>query len=264
MTNLSFGATEFDNAVVDSGIVHEAISDTDHNDSSILKQGYPYGSFDVISPTPVHVWPFHEDGGSTAYDLAGSLNGSINGATVGQPGILGTTAYSLDGSDDNVQINSVTQYSTATITAWVNLSSADSGARVVYLGTNYGPWVMAVGGSDGTQWQTFAQTGGEFTGFFGGSAVTGEWTYLAATINTDNSLRLYQDGAQVEAESISGSHNTQGSNDRIGEDGQGGSNVAASIGEVRFYDQELTESQIGDLHDVAATRGDLVTDSKVA
>ncbi len=65
----------------------------------------------LLGLEPGHVialWPLNELSGGIAYDVSGhGFNGSINGATPGQPGIGdGETAYSFDGNNDYVAIYS--------------------------------------------------------------------------------------------------------------------------------------------------------------
>lgn len=97
-------ATDWDNAVSESGVVHESVTNTDHNDATIVKQGYQ-----LASPTPstglLGYWPLHEDSGSTANDVSvNNQDGTINGATVNVSAILGTTGYSFDGTIAEVRI----------------------------------------------------------------------------------------------------------------------------------------------------------------
>jgi hypothetical protein len=94
--------TDWDSGTSAAGVVHEAVANTDHVDAGVVKQGYS-----VASPVPssglVGYWPLQEDSGGTAFDFSGVGNHlAVNGAAPGRAGLLGTTAYSFDGSGDIV------------------------------------------------------------------------------------------------------------------------------------------------------------------
>lgn len=62
-------------------------------------------------------YPLHEDSGN-AIDIVGGNDGTVNGATQGATGLLGTSAYSFDGSDDDIRATTVSgDY--RTISFWV-------------------------------------------------------------------------------------------------------------------------------------------------
>jgi hypothetical protein len=147
---------DWDASVGSSGVVHESVTNTDHVDAGVVKQGYS-----VESPVPsaglVGYWTFDEDSGTVAYDFSGNGNhGSIEGATLGASGLLGTSAYSFDGIDDRVVLPSglLSGSSDFSVSLWVRSSDVtDQHDHIIDLrgdlkftirlgndGASYGVW----------------------------------------------------------------------------------------------------------------------------
>lgn len=259
-------AGDWDNAVSESGVVHESVTDTDHSDDTIVKQGYEIAS-PFESANLALYYPFHEDSGTTANDFSGNNDdATISGATVGATGLLGTTSYDFDGSDDVVTSPSRTWTDTGlTLSAWVNadFSSSHTGNEVIIR--------MKVDGDNNFElaWPGSATTafGFSWSNTFPGatftpSTVQNVWIHLVAVRTVSpNEGRLYVDGVQRDTASFGGDA-TGGSPLYIGERDTGGDHFDGLIADVRAYDTAFSDSQVSTLFDVVDAPGSLETATK--
>lgn len=261
MTQLTWEtASDWDTAQSESGVVHESVANTDHTDATILKQGYPYSSFNNISPNPVAVWPLQEDSGSTAFDLAGANDGTINGPTLGQSGLLGTTAYSFDGVNDHVSTTYNLSEGDYTINVWAYPTTpGDEGSLVA--GNDSGQYVeLEHDSSDNWQFKDGSQNGPRVNMNFN------EWQMVTAVYDDSvsdatlyaNAGALGQDTANVNGGDVGG-HTAI-----IGENFQFDQAFSGRIWEVRIYETTLTSSEVQTLYDVVNTNGTLTGPKKVA
>jgi len=79
----------------------------------------------------VSYWQLNETSGTTAYDCYGSNDGTNNGATINQPGQVGT-AYSFDGVNDYVDCGDITELNSAsafTILGWIKQTNLNNNER---------------------------------------------------------------------------------------------------------------------------------------
>lgn len=253
------------------GMVHQSVANTDNNDATKLKQGYDYANFSEISPTPMACWPLHEDSGTTAYDVAGTNDGTVNGTTQGQTGLLGTTAYSFDGTDDYVNCPSITQstlngLSELTICVWVETSDSD-GAIVSTTGGNDGNIVLRIQNdllslgvvNENGSWQGVLQY-----------SLSSSLSHIAGVINFNTGSRyIYVDGSQVASDSISGT--SIGDEDtgtdlplNIGRQPDQAKYLSANVlADVRIYDTALTTAQHQTHYDVVRSSGNWLGTGKV-
>lgn len=249
-------ASDWDNAVSESGVAHESVSNTDHNDDTTVLKGYSYAS-PPNSANLLGYWPLHEDSGSTAYDISGNGNdGSINGPTIGQTGILGSTAYDFDGTDDEVDLGSaISSLSSFTVEAWMKTRSTSEQETVslranndFYLGVRNGNWAAHIwdGGNNAAS---------------GNSVTTGTWIHLVATWD-GSTLRLYEDGAETGSNSVSSMTNA-GRRDGIGQDSRGANNDHDGlVAEVAVWDTAFSSSTIAARADVAHATSTLESSTK--
>lgn len=261
MTTLTWDtATEWDNAVSEEGAVHESTTNTDHNDATIVKQGYPAAT-PLFSASLNNYYPLHEDSGTTAYDFAGTTNGSIVGATVGQTGILGTTAYSIDGTDDEVDLGSVQLVSgDFTIAVWVYRTSSKNNC-ILWHGSGGNGYSFSFRiASDNTA--SLAIPGGTNHGTTT-TVSANTWHFVSFSFNsTDNTSLFRLDGA---TESSSGDAPASSSDNQtqIGMRASGNNVFDGKIANVKIYGAYLDASQTQRLYDVV-NDGYLTTASKVS
>lgn len=265
-------ATDWDNAVSETGIVHESVANTDHNDAATTKMGYsianPYLSTDLVG-----YWPLHEDAGTTAYDFSGNANdGTTNGGvTVNQTGLLGTSAYSLDAVDDYMQTGSQSVFdlpSGMTLTAWINPDSVSSIQGVISKGKvagtpggkdyNFGLWddgTLLFGISDGSS--VFV----DMNGGYGSSVSVGTWSFIVATWD-GSTAETFINGASNATFSGSGTPTTSHTLRFGGDGGLSSRYFGGGISDLRIYNRALTAAEIQYLYDVVATTDSLTVATK--
>lgn len=258
-------ASDWDAATSEDGVVHESVANTDHDDDTIVQQGYDYANFSEITPTPDHAYPFHEDSGTTANDLAGSNNGTINGATVNQEGLLGTTAYSFDGTDDYVDIPDPHDFSTAfTISFWAKPTVLSTGSSKClstgYDGSNIITQFEFRDESSNGDVDTHGINSTFYNIITGKSISQNTWYHIAQTYD-GSTMRYYNDATEQGNASVNFSDTSTptyvGAHYGTGSDAD---HAAANIADVRFYPSALSASQIQTLYDVVDTPGTLTTD----
>lgn len=253
-------ATDWDNAQSEDGVVHESVANTDHNDATIVKQGYriasPYKAASLVG-----YWAFHEDSGSTAYDFSGNNNdGTINGATVGATGLLGTSSYSFDGTDDYVSLPTFAAPSAYTVAFWSNLDNHNSDHQQLTMAD--GPHFLVRSETDGNQYLYHRNDSATWVSISAASA-TGSWIFWTATWD-GSTIRLYKNGTEQASASVS-SMNSQSNGNSIGGDSFNSVKfVAGDIAGVRYDNAALSASEIQYLYDVVATPGALTGAVKTA
>jgi len=157
---------------------------------------------------PISYWKFDEGGGTTAYDSAGTNNGTVYGATWTTGRIDG--ALSFDGVNDYVRVpnNQVQQITTyqITLSAWIKLGANVGNTRkgICEQGLdgrgNYTLWGLEIfgdgyGGSGGNQ-LVFLNSDGR-TAYHTCMSPTdlnpNQWYHVAVTDNA-GAIRIYLDG----------------------------------------------------------------------
>lgn len=263
-------ATDWDAAQSEQGVVHEAVTNTDHDDATIIKQGYsassPFKSADLI-----RYYPLHEDSGSTANDFGGNNDGTISGDPVlGSTGLLGTTAYVLDGVGDEIEAAD-TSPSNVTVVVWLKPDFANF--------SHTGAWVVAEDDPFGNNNGYYLEvtTDGVLRGHIGdgsnrqsassstGVVSDGAWGNMAFTYDGSDIL-VYLDGSQVASTTGVNATISYASNTfKVGTRANTGNNYyAGTIADVRVYNTALTGSEIATLYDVVNTNGALTTAAKTS
>lgn len=212
-------------------------------------------------------YPLQEDEVATAYDATGNgYDGDVIGATLGAEGILGSSAYSFDGVDDNINLNSTP----------TNVNAPLSISVWFYPETNQGSYdkVYSEGdSSDGASMYIDVDTGDSHTrlvvyddsatytvGLHASDTYIGEWKHAVGVI-TETGGRLYING-ELEATDTHSGLNTTPTNARIGGDATGRTRpFDGRIGEFRIYDHALTPAEANYLYEVS-TRETIITDTK--
>jgi len=204
--------------------------------------------------TLVAHWPLQEDSGD-ANDASGNGNtGTVNGATQGATGLLGATAYSLDGSNDYVNLGNYRDLSAGafTISLWTNFPSV-SNYRVIH-GTNTNTPKFAVdtpGTSPGKLRILLNDGTNSMTATTTNSYDDGVWHFVTATWDGSSTAKIYVDGEERASSSNSSMGTFDGGKTKaIGRDGDGDSFYwNGSITAVRDYDHRLTPAEIQYLYD---------------
>jgi hypothetical protein len=242
-------AADWDNAVDSSEtVVHENFGD--FTDAEIAL-GYPSGVLDNLQV----YWHLMEDAGSTAGDAGpNDATGTINGAAVGEPGILGTTCYRFDGSDDWVDFGDPAALSAGTL--------GDSFSFFMWMNmeTSTGDWLSHASTSDNDNWRWWSN-GREKTWYLdgvrsledSGGVVTGSWTSYAGTYD-GSTVRLYENGTELISGSASGQLVSSSAPWAIGSRGGDGSFADGRIGPTLIFTDALSASEVSMLHNIQSGR----------
>lgn len=205
--------------------------------------------------TLVGYWPLTEDS-DDALDYSGNENhGTVNGATQGADGILGTTAYDFASSNsDHVSIPSYSFSAVNgdgfTVSAWINpdFGSLDGNNRGIVSWHSDGSNNWRIRWDSTSQWQ-WGWSNTNLTVDIGHSA--GEWHHMVMTVEADGSyLAGYWDAEEVI--SATGLDNATGTSElQIGNDVIGSYYFDGKISNVRLYDRTLTPHEIQYLYQVS-------------
>lgn len=263
-------AAEWDAAVSESGVVHEAVTNTDHSEADAVKQGYS-----AASPTPatgiLRYYPFHEDTGTTAYDFSGGgFNGTISGCTLGATAPLGTTAYSFDGVDDAVSMGgTIAQFTAYTIMGWMVSPDYSTGTgtymTLIYPNANNDlhPGVWADGSADAGKVRYFHKDGSTNHMFYSSALTNGAWHHWAQTWD-GSTMSGYLDGTLVNSTAISGMGD-RNHNDDIGMDtSRTNWPWLGRLWDNRVYNRALSGAEISEYVDTVKATSSLHTAEKLS
>jgi len=214
-------------------------------------------------------YPLDEDSGSTANDRSGNGNdGTVSGATPGATGVLGTTCYSFDATDDYVTTGITTLPSNHTFAAWVNLASVESGGN-----TSDGQFIVRSEGTDTATLRNSSTGEWEFAVFDGSASTTqisitgstptaGTWYHVVGVYDEDaGEGTLYVDGEVDGSDTSSFTLDTSATDISFGGRNDGTRPLNGDLDDVRIYNRALTATEISYLYE-ATTRPCLVTATK--
>jgi len=218
-------------------------------DVKIMDVGETISSAGWLKDFPlIAYWQLDETGGTTAYDIAGENDGTINGGAIWQPtGGAINGALQLDGTNDYVSTPFILNPSSGEFSAMAWVKGGASGQVVVSQQSTF----LFPQGKD---WLCADPTGGRLmTALTDGSPSTsplvsefvitdGEWHYIAVTWDGSR-RRLYADGIKVAEDSGSlanlVSSNT-GLNLGAGRNRSAGTFWSGLIDDIRIYDHAIT------------------------
>jgi hypothetical protein len=192
-----------------------------------------------------------------AYDVAGNNNGTSKGATQGANGILGTSAYDFDPSNNDwVDLG---KPSHLTDTAFGNSISvsvyfyprANSGDIVSSGSDSSNDNVRIFHGGGNNTWTGYLQANNGPQLTFGDSVTLNSWNHCTITYN-GNTFRLYFNGVELKSTSLSGTlADASGSPWAIGSRGGDSQFFDGRITDVRIYDHALTPAEVQYLYEVS-------------
>jgi hypothetical protein len=208
-------------------------------------------------------YPLHEDSGGTAYDVRGSNDGTVNGATQGASGILGTTAYSFDGSDSvtlgDVYNGTGEKFS---IVGWVKPTTISGKHTVISASDGTGDWSIILRlESDGTMYLYFRES--NYTPASGGSLSTNNWYHVIGT-HDGSTIRLYIDGVEIDSASVSSLNEPSNTWDIGRQSSNDGENWIGELNDIRIYDHALSAQEVQYLYQVVAATSDLVSGKRTS
>jgi hypothetical protein len=239
MPPTSIDGTDITGATIDGQDVQEITVDGD----TVFTAGIPQ------PPSGIAYWTFDNDdtSGSTAIDVWGSNNLTINGATTGVTGanVNYTTneAYDFDGTNDTVEGTNLLSWSELSVNLWSNSNSFASGDNYIFhIGPSAGSYYPRI----------FTNSFNEFDFQYEGvrlagpQAQIGVWTMLTLTYDGSN-VEFYVDGTSFGTGTASGGHSNE--NVSIGNlFGFGSSYFNGQIDDVRVYDKGLSSSEVSNLY----------------
>jgi hypothetical protein len=263
-------SSDWDNAVSETGVVHEEVQNTDLSDAGELKKGYSAAT-PLYSSSLVGYWPLDEDSGDKAYDLSGNnYDGTTSGGiTQGNQGLLRTSSYEFDGSDDRVISSGVSSSSdSVTVNFWVyQTGRPHTNSGLIHAspsGTTFdGGDTKTIGiwtdDSDGDLWGRFIQSDGAQVNFNyndGENLNLNEWHMVTQVANSSSGkAKQYIDGDLIETISYDG---TLQDYSNFGMGRQGGETLEGKLEDVRLYKEPLSNSEIRNLYD-ATSKGKITT-----
>jgi len=206
-------------------------------------------------------WPLQEDSGSTAYDVRGSSNGTVNGATVGQGGLLGNNAYSFDGSGDDVDTGVGELSGAFTVSAWIYPQDVSSNQRPVTndTGSSDGQFSLVIRDTSKSRFY-IRDSGGGFSSIDGPSLGTGDWYHFVGVFDDNQNMRHYLDGDNHGEVSVGTTLASTSQTVHIGDDSSDSHVLDGRVCHVELWDHALSHGAIQYLYEVGAGNGYLTTD----
>jgi len=216
----------------------------------------PSDSDGVDSINPIHLYKLDETSGSTATDSIGSIDGAIDGATLGVSGATSKTdtAYSFDGSNDNIVVGSDSSFSPQqfSITVWIKATgNLDNGtynnvSPVSKWGSTANEYLIWTTAQDGYQLSLRVIDGLDSDATISRSSLDGTWNHVAAVF--DGSSKIYLNGSKKDqGQSIGDFSKDTAQNFQIGSYASD-KYFQGEIDDIRFYDIALTDSQVQQLY----------------
>jgi len=256
-------AADWDGAVGEDGVVHEPFGD--HTGDAVAL-GYPTGG--QWGPVPTAYWPLDEDAGDAAIDVVGGNDGTVEGASLGEPGTLNTTAYDFDAANEEY-VGGATDLAalrgTASVSAWVNTEQTGTDTMWQSPGIT---GVESNGDGDDVFWGWIDEGGrvGVQAGNDPGASSTtpiddGTWHHVVLTRDqASGEVQVYVDGTLEDtATSASGQIGTTFSSiGRIEDTGGSPEYFDGRIEDLTVHDRVLTGGEVSALH-TAASEGSLTT-----
>jgi hypothetical protein len=191
--------------------------------------------------------------GHDGYYMPGSPNGPTVGVASANAGLYGTAVDFASADLDGVNIGNYAGALTSnfTVAAWVKPVSLASGRNMIVSGSNRNPgwsgWYMGVTGAGQLQ---FGEWGVDDWQTSWPAVPTGQWTHVAATVDSSSHLKLYVNGVEDTQFQFSAAAAVSTGPFTIGQqysDGASGSMFNGSIDEVRIYSTALAGSEIAAL-----------------
>jgi Concanavalin A-like lectin/glucanases superfamily/Secretion system C-terminal sorting domain len=206
----------------------------------------------VNAQTPVAYYPFN----GNANDAAGSLNGTVNGATLTNDRFgNANNAYSFDGVDDNISIdnNAVFNFTCYTISLWFRYNGPGTSGKSIWSlisknanGNGFDDafhlWVNATDKSTG------GRVGNGSSEFYVGNPPAvdnGQWHHAALVFDNANDLvRLYLDGVFISAVPNTSNPFNNGASIKIGYWEAFNNFFNGVIDEIKIFNTVLTPAQV--------------------
>jgi len=249
-------ASAWDAASAESNVVHDSFGD---HGADRIELGYPATDAGLVG-----YWTLDsESGGATDASGTGNDGQADGGPTRGIDGILGTTAWGFDGSDDRITVPDdatleMNDTDAVTVSMWVNKTTTQSGwiGLLQHSDTSYN---LQFDSGNSPAFTVYDETWN--TAYSGEPLTPGRWYHLVATFDGSQS-RIYINGS--EAGTASADFIAPGGGLPVGigfnnetEDRHFDGRMDA----VRLYDRALSPDAVGALWNTSS-RGNLTTATK--
>jgi len=249
-------ATDWDNAVTETNVVHDSFGD---HSGDRIELGYPATDSGLVG-----YWTLDgESGGATDASGTGNDGRADGGPTRGVDGILGTTAWGFDGSDDRITVPNNTSLEmndtdAVTVSMWVSKSTNQSGwiGLLQHSDTSYN---LQFDNGNSPAFTIYDETWN--TVYSGESLVPGRWYHLVGTFD-GNQARIYVNGSV--AGTASADFIAPGGDLPVGiayNNDTGNRNFDGRMDAVRLYDRALSSDEVGALWNTSS-EGVLTTADK--
>lgn len=221
--------------------------------------------------TLVGWWPLHDATGAAVDYSPSNAHGTVYGATPGATGPGPFTAYSLDGSNDYIDMGvrgSLNATFPMTVAGWVYVDSAGGDQRLFSRWPGGSPGFLLQVEDTTDEWRFLVadNSGNRYVDAATGLTQTGQWQHVAGVAEPNGSLRLYLDGE------LAGTNDSTATiSGRTGEalvigcyrDNDNRKNLGADVCDLRFYDHDLSASAVRTLIEWGTDR-DLRADMVIA
>ena len=203
------------------------------------------------------IWLLDEADGAVINDMSGNENhGELQGGEW-VDGPDGGSALSLDGNNDRVIIqDSDSLYLEAawTITSWVYVNTTETGFGHI-LGKRPASGTVANyafrTSGNGTGWEAYYARDGWKGAWNQGSVKKGEWLYMSATYDGEDTIKIYENGSEIG--SVGGMGGPAPRNDTVVNIGGWTDNTSETLdgmlSEVALFSVALSEEDINTLMD---------------
>lgn len=245
-------AADWDAAQDETGVHHEQPTGTNWAASDTIEKGYPADWSNTSLPTPVSYYPLDETSGSTANDVVGGNDGTINGADLGQPGVMGGNSMYFDGGDSIDISQSGLTDSGVTLAAWVNFASGFGDDQViVYWGASNQVELWCGLGADMTITYWDGSTIRGEAKIPSGTMSTGTWYHVLGTFDGTETWEIYLDGSKQDTVTDDPTIDMGGSTSTLGDHPSVNRQFDGYMAHPMLIDSYYTSSQADALYKAA-------------
>lgn len=198
-------------------------------------------------------WKFDEGTGTSAADSAGSNTGTLTNGATWVTGYIGPYALSLDGTDDYVSCGTgIGPTGDVTVSFW--FKSTDGTNDQGILGNWNGSGFMFYNETNNSNVRFYCDASGGSMAWNGGPAVIldGNWHHIVGVKNNPDG-KIYCDGI-LRSTNVGGFAGSTGAGSTfyIGKYSGSSNYLAASIDDVRVYDNALSLAEIKRIYETGA------------
>lgn len=259
-------AADWDAATSETGTMHADLANTDFNDASTLNHAIPVGNTDAnVRGQLIGHYPLQGSSNTTAFNFAGTTDGTVIGGTPQATGLLGTTAFDFDGTDDRIDTNLTANIGSAfSLSAFINADTIQDGDDETVIGVIDDLTVARMGT------QGFGSKFGVTLRNQDRDVVRAEepvdnvpnnqFIHVCVVFN-GNSLSYHRDGVEIDSTPSSISPSTP-NNWHVGDRSDGNTPFDGRIADARIYERALSLSEIQTLNESVRGTATLTSASK--